>query len=114
MDPLARSVAWRRTGTHVFVHAARVDSTWWVLRLNDFPGHPLFTLFAGGVRVADVDDPALQAPAWDLDTVRRPLLDDDERGEVLALMRGLAPYGSEAGRPCDAVWCSCDLLADAE
>ena len=35
----------------------------------------------------------------------------DKRQEVLTLMRGLARYGSEVGRPCDGLWC-CDGLTD--
>ncbi|UNS95130.1 hypothetical protein MMF93_00635 [Streptomyces tubbatahanensis] len=114
LDVLARSVVWRRTGSPVFVYAARVDRTWWVLRLNDFPDHPLFTLFIGGVPVGDLDDPAGRARGWDLDTGTRAPLGDEEQEEVLTLMRGLAPYGSEVGQPCDAVWCSCDQLANGE
>jgi hypothetical protein len=112
LDYLARAVAWRRTGTRVFLNAARVDGTWWVLRLNCFPDHPLYTLFADGVCVGDVEDLKTRAPAWDLDVARRPALTAGERGEVLTLMRGLGPYGSEVGEPCDGDWCCCDTLTD--
>ncbi|NUT47903.1 MAG: hypothetical protein HOV94_11430 [Saccharothrix sp.] len=106
-DVLARPVGWRRTGVRRFAFAARVDGTWWVLRLNDFPHHPRYTLFVGGLVVGDVDDLPSRAPAWDLDTADRPGLTDGEREEVLASTRGLEPYGSEVGAPCDGDWCSC-------
>lgn len=112
MDYLARPVVWRRTGSTVFLYAARVDGAWWVLRLNGFPDHPLYTLFVAGDVVGDVQDLDLHAPSWDLDTAGRPWLSAAERDEVLTLMRGLGPYGSEAGRPCDGDWCPCPRLTD--
>jgi hypothetical protein len=112
VDHLARPVTWQRTGALVFVYAARVDDTWWVLRLNGFPDHPLFTLFVGGGVVGDVQDLQIHAPSWNLDTDDRPWLTDPDRDEVLTLMRGLGPYGSEAGRPCDGDWCPCPNLTD--
>lgn len=108
---LARAVAWRRTGARVFVRAACVDNAWWVLRLNGFPDHPCYTLFVGGAVVGDVQDLATSAPLWDLDS-DLPALTSGERAQVLALMRGLGPYGSEVGQPCDGDWCGCDLLTD--
>ena len=105
MDHLARPVEWRRTGVPVFVHAARVDGAWWVLRLNGFPDHPLFTLFVGGAVVGDVGDLRVTAPAWDVDNADRPWLTGDERDEILTLMRGLGPYGSEVDQACDGDWC---------
>lgn len=105
MDHLARPVEWRRTGARVFVHAARVDGTWWVLRLNGFPDHPLFTLFVDGTGIGDVQDLRVNAPAWDLDDAESPGLTDEQRDEVLTLMRGLGPYGSEVDQPCDGDWC---------
>jgi hypothetical protein len=113
MDVLARPVVWQRTNARVFVHAAWADSAWWVLRLNEFPEHPLFTLFIDGVVVGDLEDVHTTAPAWDLDADGRPGLTDAQRHAVLTLMRGLGPYGSEVGHPCDGDWCSCDRLTDA-
>jgi hypothetical protein len=112
VDYLARRVMWRRARTRVFVHAACVDHEWWVLRLNDFPDHPLYTLFVGGVVVGDVQDLPVVAPAWDLDVDSRIPLNDVERGELLTLMRGLGPYGSEVGQPCDGDWCWCARMTD--
>ena len=28
------------------------------------------------------------------------------------LMRGLGPYGSEAGQPCHGDFCTCDIMTD--
>lgn len=108
--PLARPVVWHRTDTPVFVYAARVDDTWWVLRRNGFPDHPLFTLFVDGAVVGDVEDVPARAPAWDLDTAARPALTAERRDDVLAVMRGLERYGSEVGSPCDGDWCGCAML----
>jgi hypothetical protein len=109
---LTRPVVWQHTDTRVFVHAARVDDAWWVLRLNGFPDHPLFTLFVDGVVVGDVEDIRTRAPAWDLGAAGRPALAGEQRGEILTLMRGLGPYGSEVGQPCDGDWCSCTQRTD--
>jgi hypothetical protein len=111
-DHLTRPVAWQRTGAPVFVYAARVDHAWWVLRLNGFPDHPLFTLFVDGVVVGAVEDVRTRAPAWDLDPAGLRALTGEQRGEVLTLMRGLGPYGSEVGQPCDGDWCQCDRHTD--
>jgi hypothetical protein len=110
VSELTRPVVWRAVGGPVFVHAARVDGVWWVLRLNSFPDHPFFTLFADGVVVGDLDD--IRAGAWDLETAVRPALTGEERADVLAVMRGLGPYGSEVGRPCDGDWCRCSRRTD--
>ncbi|WP_459719826.1 hypothetical protein [Actinophytocola sp. KF-1] len=106
-EHLTRAVVWRRTGAPVFVHAARVDGAWWVLRRNSFPDHPLFTLFVAGRVAGDVNDVRARAPAWDLEVGGRPAVTEEERAELLAPLRGLGPYGSEVGRPCDGDWCSC-------
>lgn len=105
MDHLTRPVEWRRTDEAVFAHAARVDGAWWVLRRNSFPDHPLYTLFVDGTVIGDVEDVAIRAPTWDLAVTDRPALADGQRTEALAPVRDLAPYGSEAGRPCDGDWC---------
>jgi hypothetical protein len=112
LDFLARPVLWRRTDSRVFVRAARLDRAWWVLRINGFPDHPPYTLFSGGVVVGDVWDVGITAPAWELDATGRPPLTDAERREVLALMRGLGPYGSEFGLPCTGDWCPCLRFTD--
>ncbi|MCX5208066.1 hypothetical protein OG689_01830 [Kitasatospora sp. NBC_00240] len=107
---LPAGAAWYDTGSTVFRYAARADGRWWVLRLNDFPEHPLFTLFVDAAVVGDIDDlPA----AWRL-TPRAalPVLDAPDRAEMLRLMSGLGPYGAEAGTPCTGDWCTCSLLTD--
>lgn len=109
---MARRVMWRRARTRVFVYAACVDYEWWVLRINEFPDHPLYTLFVGGVVVGDVQDLPVVAPAWDFDVDSRIPLNDVERGELLTLMRGLGPYGSEVDQPCDGDWCGCARFTD--
>jgi len=77
-----------------------------VLRLNDFPEHPLCTLFADGQRVDDL--PA----GWRATAGGPGPLTPQERRQVLGVMRGLGPYGSEAGVPCDGDWCTCSILTD--
>lgn len=94
----------------MFVYAARVDGAWWVLRRNSFPDHPLYTLFVDGVVAGDVEDLATRAPAWNRDAAA--VLDGEQLAEALAPLRGLGPYGSEVGRPCDGDWCSCAERAD--
>lgn len=97
---------WLRTGDYYFPYAASVDDQWWVLRLNNFPDHPLFTLFVDGARRFDVED---APPNW------RPLSPDSEGPElepglandVLRPIWTFTTYGSEVGRPCDGLFC-CD------
>lgn len=107
---LRMPVTWRRVRSNVFPWAARVGGAWHVLRLNDFPDHPLHTLFIDGACMGDLDD----LPAgWCLDrgNLCGPLT-PQERQQVLALMLGLGPYGSEAGQPCDGDFCACSVLTD--
>ncbi|MGW6710822.1 hypothetical protein ACWGDE_38865 [Streptomyces sp. NPDC054956] len=104
-------MTWYTTGSGVFPHAARVAGRWWVLRLNDFPEHPLFTLFVDGRLVADVDD--LPSDWQRLEQGSAAALTPSERAEILDLMAGLGPYGAEYGTPCTGDWCTCDLLTDA-
>lgn len=101
---------WLDTGTGVFRYAARVGTRWWVLRLNDFPEHPMFTLFIDAQPIGDLDD---LPPTWRIgrdNALTR--MTAPERARVLRLMAGLAPYGSETGRRCTGDWCSCDILTD--
>ncbi|MFE3581016.1 hypothetical protein [Streptomyces vinaceus] len=94
----------------MFRWAARAGGRWWVLRLNHFPEHPLHTLFIDALVVGDIDD---VPDSWRLpDRAAHSVLTDSERAEVLALMAGLGPYGTEAGTPCDGDWCTCDMLTD--
>lgn len=100
------SLAWRRVRSRIFRYAALVDDVHWVvLRLNGFPDHPLYTMFIDGVRTFDMD------LSLGSDRMYEPLT-PEERQEVLTLMRGLGPYGSEVGQPCEGDWCACDALTD--
>lgn len=111
-DHVTTPVAWRCTGARVFVHAAQVDGAWWALRHNGFPDHPRYTLFVDGVVAGDLNDLDTTAPSWDMDVRSRPGLTGAERDEVLGSLRGLGPYGAEAGRTCDGDWCGCDEFTD--
>ncbi|MEU6269930.1 hypothetical protein [Saccharopolyspora shandongensis] len=94
---------WRRTGDTRFPVAATVDGRSWVLRLNSFPDHPLWTLFVDGAARFDTDG---TPSTWGqpLDNTAPPL-DTATAAEVLAPIRNFAAYGSEAGDPCDNMFC---------
>jgi hypothetical protein len=97
---LAASPRWRRTGHPYFPVAAEVAGEWWVLRLNCFPDHPMWTLFVGGVRRFDIDD----TPAgWGRPTEAAP--PDYDVYDALAPVAGYVAYGSEVGQPCDNLFC---------
>ncbi|MEV6731141.1 MULTISPECIES: hypothetical protein [unclassified Streptomyces] len=102
---------WHDTDTRVFLWAARAEGRWWVLRLNDFPEHPLYTLFIDGQVIGDLEDDPDTWRLWPGSAL--PPLTASERAEVLALMTGLGPYGAEAGTPCAGDWCTCTILTDA-
>lgn len=93
---LGMAVTWRRVGSTRFPWAARVGGAWNVLRLNDFPDHPLHTLFIDGACVGDLDG---LPDNWHLDRSGQQLT-PQERQQVLTIMRELARYGSETGQPC--------------
>ncbi|MFE5771176.1 hypothetical protein ACFQ7O_22755 [Streptomyces sp. NPDC056485] len=110
LPALPAKATWHDTGTSVFCWAARADGRWWVLRLNHFPEHPLYTLFIDARALGDIDD---VPDTWRLsDRAAHPVLTASERAGVLGLMAGLGPYGAEAGTPCDGDWCTCDMLTD--
>ncbi|MFJ9523769.1 hypothetical protein ACIRPK_36820 [Kitasatospora sp. NPDC101801] len=110
LPALPARVTWHDTDTAAFPYAARADGRWWVLRLNDFPEHPLHTLFIDAQVIGDMDDvPA----AWRLlSRATLPVLTAPDRAEVLRLMAGLGPYGAEANTPCTGDWCTCSILTD--
>jgi hypothetical protein len=103
-------VTWRRVRSNAYPWAAWIDGAWHSLRLNDFPDHPLYTLFVDGACVGDLDD---LPGGWylDRDGQHEPLA-PQERQQVLTLMRGLGPYGSEIGQPCDGDFCRCTVMTD--
>ncbi|MCC3328943.1 hypothetical protein [Nocardia abscessus] len=94
---------WRRTGIARFPVAALVDDQWWVLRINGFPDHPLWTLFIDGAPRFDLDD---TPPTWGRPSVRSaPSLDPHTAEQVVAPIQGFTAYGSEVGDPCDDPVC---------
>lgn len=107
---LRMTVTWRRVRSSAFPWAASIGGAWHVLRLNDFPDHPLHTLFIEGACIGDLDD---LPDGWHLDhgNLHGPLT-PQERQRVLTLMRGLGPYGSEVGEPCDDGFCGCSIMTD--
>jgi hypothetical protein len=110
-EVLATEPAWFWTGSTVFVYAAWVDERSWVLRLNDFPEHPLYTLFIDGIVVGDLDDPP---EGWRLRPASAlPVLDPERCAELVQSLSDLGPYGAEEGVPCAGEWCTCGLLTEA-
>jgi hypothetical protein len=94
---------WHETGDKYFPAAARVGGEWWVLRLNNFPDHPLWTLIVDGQRRFDLDD---VPPTWGkVSGESVPRLSPDEAEEALGPVREWRAYGSEVGRPCDNPFC---------
>jgi hypothetical protein len=63
-EPARRAVTFRRTGSAELPYEAEVDGARWVVRVNDFPAEPLYTLLIDGRAVGDLD---AWPPAW-----RRP------------------------------------------
>ncbi|MFC0437423.1 hypothetical protein [Kutzneria buriramensis] len=104
MHPELRATPhWQRTDNAFFPVVAQVDGAWWVLRINSFPDHPLWTLFVDGTVRFDVDD---APPAWGEPASRKaPALAKDVERAVLAPVEGFVAYGSEVGDPCDNPFC---------
>jgi hypothetical protein len=100
---LASVLDWRRTQDAYFPAAALADGQWWVLRLNSFPDHPLWTLFVDGVSRGHSED---TPPGWGNPSDRSlPRLPAGQVETVLAPLRGLVAFGSEDGNPCDGLFC---------
>ncbi|WP_174188619.1 hypothetical protein [Nocardia barduliensis] len=93
---------WHRTGIGRFPVAAHVDGRWWVLRLNGFPDHPLWTLFIDGTPRFDIDT---TPPTWGRPSAAAPTLDPHTTTQVVAPIQHLTAYGSEVGDPCDDPVC---------
>ena len=53
---LSRPASWRRSGKAEFPYAASVAGQNWVIRLNDFPIDPMYTLLIDGGEVGNFDD----------------------------------------------------------
>jgi len=87
---------WRPTGDGSFPYACRLEERWWVLRVNAFPDHPLYTVLVDGRFDTDLEDwPA----AWE--RAEEPV----DATEALAGVRGFTAYGSESGDPCGCPYC---------
>lgn len=93
-----------------FFPAATIENgKWWVLRVNDFPDHPLYTLFVDGQRRFDLDD---RPEEW-----RTPAGDKHDALSIAEVLEALSPvidfdvYGSEVGQPCDNAFCCARLPA---
>ena len=105
------ALAWRRTGDDSFPLAASDRGHWMLLRSNDVPSHPRFTVFRDGLAVSDIDE------EWPVDQYGNEpdlfaaKLAARERGLAMATVRGLRKYGSENGKPCEDPWC-CGPLDD--
>jgi hypothetical protein len=95
---------WRSTHDNYFPVVARVHDEWWVLRLNSFPDHPLWTLLVDGGRRFDFDDAPREWSQLSR-TSSLPELEPERVEEALAPVRPLRAYGSEVGRPCDNSFC---------
>lgn len=100
---------WRMTGSTSMPWATRHEGDWWVVRVNDFPDHPLHTLFVGTAVRGDFDDwPAGWERPRSLDAALEDWLLPHERQEALAPLVQLGRYSSAAGRPCDFDFCGCE------
>ena len=74
-----------------------------MLRVNNFPDHPLWTLLVDGQRRFDVDDaPAAWGNPADSSL---PPLTLTEATDALSPVRTFIAYGSEVGQPCDNPFC---------
>ncbi|WP_280506231.1 hypothetical protein [Nocardia farcinica] len=93
---------WRRTGDARFPVAARVAGKWWVLRINPFPDHDLWTLFVDGAARFDL---TAVPESWGEPSQTRRRLWPGRARRVLRPVRGFAVYGSEVGEPCDNPFC---------
>ncbi|RKE23472.1 hypothetical protein [Streptomyces sp. TLI_171] len=110
LPALPALVAWHTVDSNVFPYAARLDGRWLVLRLNDFPEHPLYTLFVDGQVIGDLND---VPSTWQLrPRATLPVLTAQDRLTVLRLMTGRGPYGAEADAPCTGDWCGCSIRTD--
>jgi hypothetical protein len=100
MSATRAEVRFRPTAHPYFPWAARVDGSTLVLRINAFPDHPLYTLFAGGAFREHIDDP----PEGWVFAYDDPLPGSDVRA-ALALVGEWIAFGSEIGDPCTGPHC---------
>lgn len=94
---------WRQTGNPCFPVVARVKRHWWVLRVNNFPDHPVWTLLVDGERKFDLDEaPAAWGNPADSSL---PSLAPEDAEEAISRVKAFTAYGSEVGQPCDNPFC---------
>ncbi|MFG1792523.1 hypothetical protein [Nocardia sp. NPDC049149] len=94
---------WQRTYHVCFPVAAVVGTQRWVLRINGFPDHPLWTLFVDGIRRFDLEG---SPPGWVLPAADAAApMDIDLAHEIIQPVAGYEAYGSEIGDPCDDPVC---------
>lgn len=85
-----------------FPYAARVHGRWWVLSMNNFPDHPMYTLFIDGAVICDMDD---HPPEWGKEWGEGPFLGAMDKAKALRPVQGFEAYGSEIGCPCQRDCC---------
>jgi hypothetical protein len=51
-----RAITWRRTASAVTPYEADVDGARWVVRVNDFPREPLYTLIVDGAPTLHLEE----------------------------------------------------------
>ncbi|HVW42683.1 MAG TPA: hypothetical protein VHC18_15155 [Amycolatopsis sp.] len=105
----ATPIAWKATGDACFPQAASIDGQWWVLRVNNWPDHPLYSLLIDATWRGDLsfDEGAdWWPPAWQDATGRAlPELTNAELDAALGPLQDFTGYGSESGQPCDCWFC---------
>jgi hypothetical protein len=94
---------WYQTRNGHFPFAALVNGRWWVLRLNNFPDHPLWTLFIDGAVVCDTYDPPRIWGKLEWDAA--PFADAGGETEALTPVQDFVGFGSEIGCPCPGLCC---------
>lgn len=55
-EKLKQSITWRETGNATFPWEAHMGNETYVVRLNDFPAEPLYTLIVNGTEFGDFED----------------------------------------------------------
>jgi hypothetical protein len=65
-------IDWRHTGDGEVPYRADVGGWNLLIRVNDFPDQPLYTLFVDEIKISDLED---WPPAWRRPPIPRHLLD---------------------------------------
>ncbi|MEU1982266.1 hypothetical protein [Nocardia sp. NPDC019395] len=102
-DVMQARPSWRGTGNPKFPLVAEVAGQWWVLRLNSFPDHSMWTLFVAGAVRGDLT--TVPANWGKLDIRAAPPLEPGIVAAVLTPIENFVAYGSEVGQPCDDPFC---------